>query len=75
MASWHEVKRLGLPEGYTLQQQGGSSHLRVLCPDGTPLRMPNGIPVTVSLTPSDYRTRKNELARIRRALEKQEAGL
>lgn len=75
MSPRRDIDQLGLPEGYTLEQSPGTAHLRVMCPDGTPLRMPSGIPVVVSLTPSDWRTRKTEASRIKRALRKQEAGL
>ncbi len=57
-----------LPHGYRLVQNGGS-HLQVVAPDGSLLRSPTGVPIAVSLSPSDHRTRKNEVARIRRALD------
>ena len=61
--------RLELPSGLRLGAQPHNGHLPVLRADGTPLRTATGVPIKVSLTPSDWRTRKNELARIRRALE------
>ena len=62
-----DVDRLDLPKGYTLKLSG-TQHLTVICPDGEPLRMPNGVPVTCALTPGTDRTRTIEAARIRRAL-------
>lgn len=61
------IEHLGLPTGYRIEQQT-SSHYRIIRPDGTPLRSAAGIPITVACTPSDWRGRKNEIARIRRAL-------
>lgn len=58
---------IDLPEGFRWDKRP-SNHVAILCPDGTPLRMRSGIPLTLSLTPSDRRTRKNELARVRQAL-------
>ena len=62
-----DVDRLDLPKGYTLKLSG-TQHLTVICPDGEPLRMPNGVPVTCALTPGTDRTRTIEASRIRRAL-------
>lgn len=61
------AKELGLPRGYRLRtvQQG---HLEVVRPDGTPLRGPSGIAIKVSGSPSDWRSRLNTRARIRKAL-------
>ena len=62
-----DIDRLDLPDGYTLAVSG-TQHLTVICPDGEPLRMPNGVPVTCALTPGTDRTRTIEASRIRRAL-------
>lgn len=43
-------------------------HPVVILADGTVLRSETGVPIAVSTTPSDYHTRENEIARIRRAL-------
>lgn len=59
---------LKLPPGYTLRVRP-SNHLGVYKPDGTPLRTPSGLPVTTAASPSDWRSRKNETSRIRRAIE------
>lgn len=57
-----------LPEGYGLRQVA-CGHLRVThVATGEPLRSETGLPITVALTPSDWRSAKNEAARIRRAL-------
>ena len=61
-------KDLVLPKGFFLRQEPGTAHLAVLRPDGTPLRLPGGMPVKVACSPSDWRTAKNEQARIRKAL-------
>lgn len=61
-------RRLELPAGLHLAKPSRSGHVHVLDEAGKPLRMPNGIPIKVSVSPSDWRTQKNELARIRRAL-------
>jgi hypothetical protein len=59
---------LSLPPGYDWEGGSADGHVKIICPDGKVLRMPNGIPVVCSKTPSDYRTRKNEWSRIRTAL-------
>jgi hypothetical protein len=56
-----------LPEGYGLIPLR-SGHLGITRPDGERLRSATGLPLCVSLTPSDWRSSQNELARIRRAL-------
>lgn len=62
-------RQLELPNGLRLAKPSRSGHVHVLDEAGEPLRMPSGIPIKVSVSPSDWRTQKNELARIRRALE------
>lgn len=71
MSAMKDLRReLGLPDGYTLSAEGKKScHLQVYRPDGKVLRSVEGLPIVVSLTPSDWRGRKNEKARIRKALE------
>jgi len=62
-------RKLDLPDGLRLGAQTSGGHVPVLREDGTALRSPSGLPIKVSLTPSDWRSEKNELARIRRALD------
>ncbi len=64
---------LNLPPGYRTRQ-AKSGHLEVVRPDGKPLRARGGLPIKVSLTPSDWRTRRNEAARIRRAISDNNGG-
>lgn len=60
---------LELPEGLDVVPAKRSGHLRVVYRvDGRPLRTETGVPIQIALTPSDHRTRRNELARIRRAM-------
>jgi hypothetical protein len=59
---------LCLPPGYEWKSDPSPNHVGIVCPDGSKLRMPNGIPVKCSMTPSDYRTRKTEWSRIKKAL-------
>jgi len=64
-----EMRRvLGIPDDYQLEHLHASGHFRILTPDGKVLRTEYGVPITVCNSPSDVRTRKNEAARIRRAL-------
>lgn len=63
-----DLDSLDLPEGYTVRHRGKTQHLEIVKPDGEVLRMPSGIPVILSLTPGISRTRKIELARVRRAI-------
>lgn len=66
---------LSLPEGYDWVKGSADTHVKISCPDGSVLRMPSGIPVACSLTPSDHRTRKNEWARIKKALRARGEGV
>jgi hypothetical protein len=67
MGKNRKIEKLLAP-GCTLGEQGKSGHRYVLGPDGEKLRLPSGLPLMVSVSPSDYRTRKNELARQKKAL-------
>lgn len=62
-----ELRLLRLPKGYTLTP-ANNGHLKVLRPDGEPLRFQNGMQVRLSLTPSCPRVRLNEASKIRRAI-------
>lgn len=70
-----DVDKLDLPEGYSLREAKGATHLVVIRPDGEPLRKENGMPLHVALSPGITRTRRHERAQIRRALKMQEADL
>jgi hypothetical protein len=59
-----------LPEGYSIVKDGRRDHLRVLRPDGEPLRDGRGLPVLVAGTSSCNSTGR-EVARIRRAIRAQ----
>ena len=81
----HRMIRKELPPGYTLgwpevyrgeneephKIGGRGGHLYVLRPDGTPLRMANGLPVKIACSPQGNRSERNDLAKIRRALREQ----
>lgn len=56
-----------LPAGFSLEP-ARSGHLRVLRPDGQPLRTDRGVPLMVSGSPSRATTTRNDIARIRRAI-------
>ena len=60
-----------LPEGLHLQvaAKGNPHHAVMVTATGEKLRLPSGMPVHCSTSPSDHRTRKIELSRIRKALE------
>lgn len=66
-ASHREITK-ALPTGYHLDTHGRGGHLSVVCPDGTRLRGPDGVPVLVVNTPSDPYSIAKSIARIRRAL-------
>jgi hypothetical protein len=58
-----------LPPGSTIERQSPRArHDTVLLPDGSPLRDDRGMPVTIAWSPGDQRTRRNEAAKIRKAL-------
>ena len=61
-------RKIHLPEGLRLGAPSRMGHLPVLWDDGTPLRMPGGMPVKVAMSPSDWRTVKNEQTRIKKAV-------
>lgn len=63
-----ELGRLRLPDGYTLTH-ANNGHLKVIRPDGQPLRFGNGMQVRVAATPGDPRTRDNEASKIRKAID------
>ena len=67
-----DLDKLGLPPGFRLEKQSGNGHFYVLDPEGEKLRLPNGMPCQVSYSPSDYRSRRHEAARIRKALQARE---
>ena len=56
-----------LPEGAFLGPVS-HGHYFIVREDGSLLRTPTGLPIKICSSPSDRRTRKNEMARIRRAL-------
>ncbi len=60
-----ELQKL-LPDGWTLGIDG-RSHYVALRPDGSKARHPDGRPITFALSPSCWRTDKNDLAALKRA--------
>lgn len=71
MAGAHKaVEHLDLPKGYRLE--GTRNHQRIICDDGEVLRMPSGIPVTISLSPGIARTKRVEKARVQQAIRHKE---
>lgn len=61
------MRRVALPAGTTLGPEH-KGHYAVLGPNGDLLRSRSGLPIKICSTPSDWRSRKNEMARIKRAL-------
>lgn len=57
-----------LPPGYTLRRRPRNGHWVIIRPDGEVLRQANGLPMHVCFSPSDYRTRKNEMAKVKKAI-------
>jgi hypothetical protein len=56
-----------LPRGYSISRLGGKGHPRVIDENGEPVRGPDGMPVHICSSPSDYRSMRNDIARLRRA--------
>lgn len=65
---------LKLPKGCSIGPILRNGHYSVLGPDDERLRRENGVPIQVSVTPSDRRTVKTELAKIRAAMAAKEGA-
>lgn len=64
------IEHLDLPKGYKLE--GTGQHQRIVCDDGEILRLPSGMPVTISLSPGISKTKRVEKARVQKALRHKE---